>query len=60
MSDVVKVEITVKTNKIGSKASRTIDFDKEVWEEMTHDDKEEVCRETMQEMIEWDWNEINA
>lgn len=56
MSDVITVTVYVRTDKIGSRCTREIEFDAEEWADMSESEKDEVCRETMFEMIEWGFN----
>lgn len=61
MSNTVKIEIGVRTDKLGSKVTEIIQYDKEDWEEMDCAERNQSLFDDMiaLEMIEWDWREID-
>lgn len=58
MGEQIKIKVWIRTNKVGSKCEDTIEFDKEDWESMSDDEKEEVCRDTAFNMGDWGFEEI--
>lgn len=58
MSEKVKIEISARTNKVGSQAKRVVEFDKEEWDEMDGDERQEVMLEELFNLIDWDWNPV--
>jgi hypothetical protein len=58
MTDTVKIRVYVSTNKIGSECFNEIEIDREAWEEMDDDEKDELFRNEMFGMIEWNWREV--
>jgi hypothetical protein len=53
----MKVTVSVSTNRVGSNTTREIEVDDEEWASMTEAEREEFCKETMFEMISWDYTE---
>lgn len=51
----MKIKVTVQTDLVGSKVDRTIELDEE---NLTDEDLEEIARDTMFEMIEWNWKRL--
>lgn len=60
MSDTVKIEITIRTDKVGSEVTRIVEFDREDWDEMDGWVKDKVLLEDeVNPMIEWSWKEVD-
>jgi len=59
MNDTVEITIWVCTNKVRSEATMTVTFDREEWEEMSEEEREEVMREEYENscLVEWGWRE---
>lgn len=57
MADIVKITVFIQTNKVGSRCKATIEFDREEWDSMTDEEKEDACRDVAFNMGEWGWNE---
>lgn len=57
MSNTVTVEVFIQTNKIGSKCTDTIEFDREEWDAMSEEKRDEACRDVAFNMGEWGWKE---
>ena len=53
----MKVKIVVSLGLIGCTREATIEVDDEDWADMSDKDREEGCKETMLDMIEWYWEE---
>ncbi len=53
---MAKIKVTVQTNKVGSKCEEIID--EPDWDEMTDDERENVCMDVMFEMIDWNYSEV--
>lgn len=57
MSDKVIVKVSISTQKVGSECVDELEFDREDWEAMTDEQKDEVCQEAAFGMMEWYWSE---
>lgn len=59
MPDKVKIEMYARTDVVGSKVKRTIDVDKEQWDQYSETEKEEYMRDEFfnSAMIDWGWEE---
>lgn len=57
MADTVKVTVFIRTNNVGSMCEDVIEFDRDEWESMTEEEREEVCRNTAFNMGEWGWRQ---
>lgn len=55
--DQITITVSVSTNRVGSRTEREITFDRLEWESMTEKERDEVCLDTMFEMIEWNYVE---
>lgn len=53
----MKVKIVVAIGLVGCTREKTIEVDDEDWAEMSDIEREECCKETMFDMIEWSWKE---
>lgn len=58
MDNMIRVKITIRTNKVGSESKTEMEFDAADWNSMTNSEREEVCREAAFEMIEWNFEEV--
>lgn len=58
MSDEIEISITVSTDKVGSECKDSLIVDREDWENMSDDEKDEECKETAFQMIDWSYEEI--
>ena len=58
MGDTVKVQVWISTNKVGSKCEDTAEFDREEWESMTDDEKDDLCKDTAFNNMDWGWRVI--
>ena len=58
MSDVVKISVRVRTDKIGSECEEVVEFDRENWEAMSEEEREAELQETVWNMAEWNWSEL--
>lgn len=59
MSEQVRVKVTVCTKKIGSECEDEIEFDREDWDSMSEQEREQACFESVWNMAEWNWREID-
>lgn len=53
----MKITVWAQTNKVASKSETFFDIDEKEWNEMTEDDREDLCREYLPQVIEWGWKE---
>lgn len=58
MSEKVKIKVFVGTNRVGSKTERTVEVDRDEYDEMGDEEVEEMCKEIMYEMISWDFEVV--
>lgn len=57
LPEMIKIIVYLNTNKVGSKVTKSFETEKADWESMSDEEKDELCKETMEEMIEWGWYE---
>ena len=57
----MKVKIWIATDRVGSKMSRTVEFDNSDWGEWTNMGKAEAVWEAIQDkmMLDWGWEEVD-
>lgn len=55
MSDVIKVVVSVSTGMVGSTNKDEFKIERSVWESMSEEDRESLCRDTMFNMIDWNY-----
>lgn len=62
MGDVVKIKVTVSTNMIGSDCEFETEYDREDWEEMTEQQRNETIHEELMQsgLVNWDWQIIDG
>ena len=53
MSDIVRVKVTVCTNKVGSDAYCVLEFEREDWEGLSEEERYSECEEAAYELYEW-------
>ena len=53
MDEMITIRFYISTRKVGSECKDSFQIEREVWEEMSEDEQEEVCREAAFEMMEW-------
>jgi hypothetical protein len=58
-TNIVKIKIKISTNKVGSECETTLEFDRDVWESMTDDEKDDECRDAAFEYIDWYWEKTD-
>jgi hypothetical protein len=58
-NETVKIKISVRTQKVGSECSETIEFEREDWDQMSEKTKDETLRDCLWDsgMVDWDWEE---
>jgi hypothetical protein len=55
----IKVRIHAETWTVGSRQERTIEVDAEEWEDMTPEERDELCREAMfGSLVEWGYEVV--
>lgn len=57
MSEKVKIKMWVTTDRVGSKSTRTLEFDREDWDVMSDLEKEEAVHDELWRVISWGWEE---
>ena len=55
MDDEITIEVWVATDKVGSKTTDTFKVLRKDWESSTDEKKDDMCRDVMFSMIEWDY-----
>jgi hypothetical protein len=58
MVETVKIRVYISTNRVGSECSDEIEFDREEWESMSEDEREDACRDAAFNWMEWGWTEL--
>jgi catalase len=58
MSDMVKIRVHISTNKVGSECEDYFEVERDVWESMTEEEKEEICQQAAFNYLEWGWEEV--
>lgn len=53
MSEIVKVEYSISTDKVGSECVEIAEFEKDYWESLTPNQKAEEMKEYAFEHVEW-------
>lgn len=59
MSDTVKIKVSVRTDKVGSKCTDTFEVERDEWDSMSDADKEAICRDVAFNYFEWYWEECD-
>lgn len=57
MNEPVKIRVFIRTNSINSEYSEVVEFDRDEWDSMNDDSREEACRDVVFNMSEWGWSE---
>jgi hypothetical protein len=57
MSGTVEIEFSISTPKRGSEVRKTIQFDKDDWDALTPEEKEEEIRSQAFGLIRWSYSE---
>lgn len=59
--EVIAIEITARTDKVGSDVTDTLEFDLDDWNSMDEHDREMALMEHLfvSGMIDWDWKELS-
>lgn len=53
----MKITVWAQTNKVGSRSETSFEIDKEEWDEMPEDERTDLCREMLPNIINWGWEE---
>lgn len=56
--DIVRIRVHIGTNKVGSECTDELDFEREVWEAMSEEERDEICRDAAFNCMEWGWVEL--
>ncbi len=54
----IKVKVTIQTDMVGSKCTDILEIDQSEWDEMTDRQKDEYCKESAFQMMEWGYDVI--
>ena len=57
MEDMIKITVWVETDKLGSRCESEVEIERELWLEMTEDEKAKEIQEEIWDMCEWGWEE---
>ncbi len=57
--DKIKVKVSVSTWKVGSQTETELEFNRDEWEEMSDEERDDICREQMFELIEWNYEVVS-
>lgn len=53
MADQITVKVFIRTNKVGSECRDSFEVDREEWESMTDEDKDEMARDAAFNYLDW-------
>lgn len=56
--EMVRIQVAISTNVDGSECVDYLNVEKNAWEAMSHDEKEECCREMAFDMVNWTYNVV--
>lgn len=56
--DIVNVRYTVSTDKVGSKCTEVIEYDREWWEQLSSEERDEEMRQHAFSRVGWHWEEV--
>lgn len=59
MSGTVKVQVSVRTDKVNSECSQIVEFDREEWDGMTSEQRQKACVEAVWNMAEWNYDVLS-
>ncbi|VVE34002.1 DUF7167 family protein [Pandoraea commovens] len=51
----MKIEVWIRTNKIGSNCDASFEIDDAEWESMTEEEREDMCKDAAFSYLEWGW-----
>jgi len=57
-SDKVKIRYHVETDKVGSKVQRFVEIDRNEWEEMPDEERDDFIMDHMFDLISWDYEVV--
>jgi hypothetical protein len=57
-NDTVKIRYWIRTDNVGSQCSNVEEIDREIWEGMTDQQKENWMQEAAFNHMEWGWLEL--
>jgi len=57
MSDVITVRWTLSIGIVGCRKEGELEFDREDWDAMSEDERDEEMKEAVFQEIEWDYHE---
>lgn len=57
MEDVQKITVWVETDKVGSRCEAEVEIEKELWDEMSEDERIEELQQEIWNMCEWGYEE---
>lgn len=53
MNEMITIQIYIGTRKVGSECKDSFEIEREIWEEMSESEQEELCKEAAFGMMEW-------
>lgn len=56
--EMVTIRVWAMTNKVNSECSLTFDIEREDWENMTDEDREEVAEGYLAQLRDWGFEEV--
>jgi len=59
MNDTVRVKYSIRTKKVGSDCEDVVEFDREDWDLMSDNDREEEMKQAAFDEIDWHWKELS-
>nr|DAI87269.1 MAG TPA: hypothetical protein [Caudoviricetes sp.] len=52
---MLQVRVWIHTDKVGSECSDVIEFEREAWDKMSPDQREQECRDAAFSMMDWNY-----
>jgi hypothetical protein len=56
-NNTVKIRVYISTNKVGSECSDIVEFERDAWEAMSDEQKEDALQDAAFNYLEWGWEE---
>lgn len=54
----MKIRVTAHTDRVGSSSSTEFEMDEEEWNSYSDQEKEEICLDSLWNLIDWNWEVI--
>jgi hypothetical protein len=58
MSDMIKIKVSISTNRVGSECVDYLELLREEWDAMSEEEQEDIRRDVAFNVIDWHWEEV--